>query len=213
MEAAANVLIPAINSARKLFIKYHDRGMDFKKFRCDLFFLQLINDNKIALDSFLFRNKKFCGILSIDEFETTITFNKSLHPVRRNFTIAHELGHYFLHSYKQKEFVDKESNLLNSVEAIQEKQANAFAAELVLPILVLQVLLRSQFSFNRISSVTKTSHECLKWRIVNHLTEVYGQPQKTSIEAVTQFETESIYGDSGRDQLYRILSGPTRTKN
>ena len=56
-----------------------------------------------------------------------INYNRSLG--HQNFTIAHELGHYFLHDKKNKDDVDKN---LQSKEKI-EKEANEFASQLLYP--------------------------------------------------------------------------------
>jgi Zn-dependent peptidase ImmA (M78 family) len=57
---------------------------------------------------------------------------------RERFTIAHELGHFFLHSNKNV-FVDKNpkvmfrNNASSTGEQLQEKEANHFAAALLMP--------------------------------------------------------------------------------
>jgi Zn-dependent peptidase ImmA (M78 family) len=62
-----------------------------------------------------------------------ITINALHHPNRRRFTIAHELGHYFLHGKKHSDFVDK--ILFRSTDSDpQEREANSFAAELLMPL-------------------------------------------------------------------------------
>src|SRR5258708_15060820 len=72
---------------------------------------------------------------------TVIGANKSHHPHRRRFTIAHELGHYLLHK-GQKVYLDENRgaftvNLRNSESAKgedpEEREANLFAAELLMP--------------------------------------------------------------------------------
>jgi Zn-dependent peptidase ImmA (M78 family) len=57
---------------------------------------------------------------------------------RERFTIAHELGHFFLHSNKNI-FIDKNPKVMfrntasSSGEQLQEKEANHFAAALLMP--------------------------------------------------------------------------------
>lgn len=79
-----------------------------------------------------------------------IVINSSKPPRRRYFTIAHELGHYYLHKDELKDepgsgFVDFKS--LESVSSLlrpdslpaekklaqQEREANTFAAEILMP--------------------------------------------------------------------------------
>jgi Zn-dependent peptidase ImmA (M78 family) len=67
--------------------------------------------------------------------------NKSHHPNRQRFTIAHELGHYFLHAGYNVHLDEGRAaftvNLRNSKsskgEDNDEREANLFAAELLMP--------------------------------------------------------------------------------
>jgi len=184
-----------ILTARKLFLKYYSiDDFDFKKFRCDIFMMNIANDNNIFIDSHSFKSPKFCGLLTIDEFENTIVYNKNSPAYRRNFTIAHEFGHFFLHRHISHEFPDRASDLLNSSDNILEKQANAFAGEIVLPTVVVQSMLRSGYRFQRISAVTKTSHECLSWRLVRHLMDLYELPYNRAVHLARDFEESSFLG-------------------
>lgn len=69
------------------------------------------------------------------------------------------------------------------------------------------VLIRNLYSFKRISSVTQTSHECLRWRLERYLRDHYGTTHNQSVKAVNQFEDVSIYGNQGGEDFYNILSG------
>ncbi len=61
-----------------------------------------------------------------------ITVNGLQHPRRQRFTIAHEIGHFILHSNDQNEFIDKILFRSNNWSTI-ELDANKFAAELLMP--------------------------------------------------------------------------------
>lgn len=72
-----------------------------------------------------------------------IVINAAENPYRKRFTIAHELGHYFL------EYKDKENDLIddiivhrdNNYDAInreKEKNADTFAGELLMPTKMLE---------------------------------------------------------------------------
>jgi Zn-dependent peptidase ImmA (M78 family) len=85
------------------------------------------------------------GILVIKGNRAIIGINPSQSKVRQRFTIAHELGHYLLHSNNNKEqkeqlFVDKDfivkfrsKKTYSEQEMLHERQANAFAAALLMP--------------------------------------------------------------------------------
>lgn len=75
-----------------------------------------------------------------------ISANKKDHYLRQRFTIAHELGHYMLHAHLIGDGVDDtvndtimyrsmpKSNFYNpNITAVEETEANKFAAELLMP--------------------------------------------------------------------------------
>jgi Zn-dependent peptidase ImmA (M78 family) len=77
------------------------------------------------------------GALVINGSSATIGVNINESRVRRRFTIAHELGHYFLHKQSNTFFV--ETTVLfrdgdsSSGNMKQERDANKFAAYLLMP--------------------------------------------------------------------------------
>jgi Zn-dependent peptidase ImmA (M78 family) len=70
---------------------------------------------------------------------TVIGVNAIHHPNRQNFTIAHELGHFLLHDINDVH-VDRQFKvwLRNETSSqgvdVREKEANLFAAELLMPV-------------------------------------------------------------------------------
>ena len=75
------------------------------------------------------------GMLLIRGDYAMIGVNQSHHRNRKRFTIAHELGHYILHRDQSDVFVDAFLRSENSAQGLdpQEIEANAFAAELLMP--------------------------------------------------------------------------------
>jgi len=82
------------------------------------------------------------GVLVIDENGGTIGYNPNESNVRKRFSIAHELGHFILHSKKNSSgmFMDRllfRKNIsvgeYNSKEEVIEREANHFAASLLMP--------------------------------------------------------------------------------
>ena len=81
------------------------------------------------------------GFLFREDGRAVIGANKSHHPNRRRFTIAHELGHFLLHEGEVVHLdevpasftVDFRDNLSSRGEDDNEKEANLFAAELLMP--------------------------------------------------------------------------------
>jgi Zn-dependent peptidase ImmA (M78 family) len=78
------------------------------------------------------------GVLVIKEAGAVIGVNSAHHPHRQRFTIAHEIGHYQLHRKQAQLFVDaapvffRDGRSAQGVDE-QEMEANAFAAELLMP--------------------------------------------------------------------------------
>lgn len=167
-----DILTEAITEAKRLYNQFKVVVNEPLKYRCDALIMSLAIHEKIKIESHRFSGD-FCGVLLIDELETTIVYNLNQQPERRNFTLGHELGHYFLHRHKESQFVDRAANMLNNQIKPFEIQANAFAAYLLVPSDILSAMLNYRFSFYKIAKTSKISYEFLHWRLINHLTEHY----------------------------------------
>lgn len=80
-------------------------------------------------------SKDFSGLLIRKDGHALIGVNSDEATVRQRFTVAHELGHYYLHPQKDA-FVDYRNNKderKDLVTTIKERQANMFAAALLMP--------------------------------------------------------------------------------
>lgn len=79
------------------------------------------------------------GFFVMTETDNIITYNKKDGELRRRFTIAHEIGHFLLHSKEQPIFIDKTPSVMfrdnssSTGEDFREREANAFAASLLMP--------------------------------------------------------------------------------
>lgn len=112
----------------------------------------------------------------LDVFEIAST--RAEHYFRQRFTMAHELGHYVLHrgligngvdddtKYRSTQFGD----FYNSdIDEVHERQANAFAATLLIP----EKLLRGYLSQNTLASLRdaatafQVSPSAMRWRLKN----------------------------------------------
>lgn len=89
--------------------------------------------------------EEFSGFLAVQE--KTIVINSQHPPVRRRFTVAHEIGHYVLHRKKKPDspvFIDHAVYFRRSeggsdlVNHQMEMEANAFAAGLLMPQILLE---------------------------------------------------------------------------
>jgi len=90
----------------------------------------------IRVNNAVFAKEGISGMIAKRGTEVTLLVNQNDHPYRKRFTIAHELGHHFLHLGEDGEFVDPAANLFRGDEEgprPHEWQANQFAAALLMP--------------------------------------------------------------------------------
>jgi Zn-dependent peptidase ImmA (M78 family) len=79
------------------------------------------------------------GVLVIDGDRGIVGYNLAHSATRQRFTIAHEIGHYQLHREDASLFIDERyfaafrNSLSSSGSDRRERQANAFAAALLMP--------------------------------------------------------------------------------
>lgn len=77
-------------------------------------------------------SKKFSGLLYRKGNIAFMAISNSEPLVRQRFTIAHELGHFFMHPNKDT-FIKFRDNKKNISRGIREIHANQFAAALLMP--------------------------------------------------------------------------------
>jgi Zn-dependent peptidase ImmA (M78 family) len=76
------------------------------------------------------------------EIKPVVYLNNTLNSNVKNFTLAHELGHYFLHPQEQKLRIDQFDYSANTKESEQESEANYFAASLLVSAIKLYQILK-----------------------------------------------------------------------
>lgn len=89
------------------------------------------------------------GMLVIKDGRTAIGLNENHHPNRQRFTLAHELGHFLLHRNVSNIFIDASTiffrdGMSSDGSKTQEIDANAFAAELLMPEKQVREVINSQ---------------------------------------------------------------------
>lgn len=98
-----------------------------------------VNAQKIAEDSgievvfadFPEQLRDVCGFL---DFKNKIIYVSNQDaPYRQNFTIAHELGHWFMHGNRVNEYQVLTRRPIGGEKSSLEKEANLFAASLLVP--------------------------------------------------------------------------------
>ncbi len=102
------------------------------------------------------------GALLIEDGKATVGYNPKESKVRQRFTIAHEIGHYILHRQNSPIFYDKAQILFrdenNSSGQRKEREANAFAASLLMP----KSMINKELSAIRNDKIGITDEEIIK---------------------------------------------------
>ncbi|MCX7720255.1 MAG: ImmA/IrrE family metallo-endopeptidase [Dictyoglomus thermophilum] len=99
------------------------------------------------------------GILYNHNDHPMILINKRDNPLRQRFTIAHELGHFLLHHSNTQIYFDYPI----SKNPKLEKEANTFAASLLLPDFFLKRYLN--LPYQKISSIFQVSQKVIEIRL------------------------------------------------
>lgn len=124
--------------------------------------------------------EKISGMLIVKNSDGIISYNPSESLVRQRFTIAHELGHFLLHKKTQDVFVDKQFQVHfrdeNSTtgQDIQELEANAFAAAILMPkeLLITEIRkhrfdLGDEFALKELAKLFNVSLQAMSFRMAN----------------------------------------------
>ena len=121
-------------------------------------------------------NDEVSGLFVIKDDKPFIAYNINQSKKRRRFTIAHELGHFILHSKNKSLFVDKNKSVMyrnsesSTGELLKEREANAFAAALLMPIpLILSEIegLDGDDIIERLASKFNVSTQAMSFRLSN----------------------------------------------
>ncbi len=131
---------------------------------------------KIVLNDF---NNEISGVLIRRGTNIVIGVAKEQAPTRQRFTIAHEIGHLLLHEGEEVH-VDRDFRVNlrspSSAEAVDvnEIEANAFAASLLMPEKMLQVDVKElavdfedATKIDALASRYKVSNQAMTFRLIN----------------------------------------------
>ena len=127
------------------------------------------------------------GVLVVQNSKAKIGISNSDSEVRQNFSFAHEIAHYMLHTdlkneKEQKLFVDDlqvmfRKNNSSRKEMMQEREANAYAAALLMPSDLIEVEFKRFLNRNKrasedelifkLSKKFKVSEIAMTYRLIN----------------------------------------------
>lgn len=137
----------------------------------------LLLAHKLGIDvnNAKFNDDSLSALIARRGSTTRIFIAQSEPPYRKRFSIAHELGHYFLHLQGDGEIADKRIQMYRrgndprpddwDEDRVREIEANRFAAALLMP----EEFVRDEWSVNpnvsAMSKIFKVSQEAMGYRI------------------------------------------------
>lgn len=152
--------LPEIKAAQKIVKKYN-----YTKDTLPVDVRQIMLDMGIVVHEKELPDE-ISGVLDTTSEKPIVLIQKSHDKKRKRFSLAHELGHFILNSSSGSIHLDKHtyfrSNLSSSGIDTDEKKANRFAAELLMPTHILLELLREDIT-DLIDSDESESLIALKW--------------------------------------------------
>ena len=114
------------------------------------------------------------GIIELTDSGPVITYNGSEIAERKRFTIAHEIGHFVLGhlkpgSPKFREYRDLSSNFSSRSANPQEREANTFAAQLLMPAKTVKFVVAEKkiTDVDELAKVFGVSQVAMKYRLSN----------------------------------------------
>jgi len=133
---------------------------------------QIADINKIGISRA--PSKEFSGMLIRKDGHALIGINNTEAPVRQRFSIAHELGHFFLHPQKDT-FVDyRKEAKKDYIKSFKEVEADHFAAALLMPKKFLEEDVRkldckfiSEKEVKILSNRYEVSDDAMTFRLIN----------------------------------------------
>ena len=116
----------------------------------------------------LIRGREISGFLLRDSSENTIFVEKNQSVYRKRFTIAHEIGHYVLeHLQSDTLNIAFRDDLSATGIDFEERAANAFAAELLMPSALVEYVYEQTRSTVRTAAAFAVSESAIKYRLKN----------------------------------------------
>lgn len=158
-----NQIVTAESLAREALEKSYPNGIEYP---VDVALIARKIGLKVVRANFA--DSSISGYLNRETREIIVSNSDTI--ARQAFTIAHELGHYFLHqdSYKEIMYRDDIKNSFSDRQTkVEEAEANCFAAAILMPEDAIRTYLPFLKSNYRLADFFGVSLVALHWRMKN----------------------------------------------
>lgn len=115
-------------------------------------------------------SNEISGVLLDLDSGPVIGFNAAHPLVRQRFSVAHELGHFLLDHHDHFHIDLSDASVHGEPPGynwLDERNANEFAAQVLMPAVLVTQAYEEDPNLNRIAKAFKVSREAMGWRIVN----------------------------------------------
>lgn len=138
--------------------------------------IALANRLGIKVNNAKFSEPNLAALLSKRGSNVWILLDEASHPHRKRFSIAHELGHHFLHLETDGEMIDRDTNFFRvneyaskeiTQERLKEIEANQFAAALLMPERLIRQSWQDRPSISKLARLFQVSEETMGYRIAS----------------------------------------------
>lgn len=132
--------------------------------------IPLAKKSGIEVKNASFADAEIAGVIKKQAGRTTILVNHADSYNRKRFTIAHELGHFFLHLAGQDDtgFIDMYRTINGRGNKSQlETEANAFAAAILMDDIMVKSLWTDLSSVQSLAEIFGVSYEAMGYRLSN----------------------------------------------
>ena len=136
--------------------------------------VRLANRLGVSVNNAKFADNSRAALIAKRGGTTRIYVEQSDPPYRKRFSIAHELGHHFLHLLSDGEIVDSHSDMFREKETTtgsdweyrnREVEANWFAASLLMPEDLVREEWEKNLSVPQMAKVFNVSREAMGYRL------------------------------------------------
>ena len=169
-----------------------DQDISLLNYHFDYYFRFCIQENNIQVLPHHFSNHKIEGLTVVDELGTSFSYEQDNPKAKQNFTLCHELGHFFL-----KHKGDYFAELIDNQENLLEREANIFSAVILMPdIVLLSKIYFSCDTFDQVQNSLEVSKQALFFRLLDFLREYYpGKDSeiKQAVETYIEGKNASIF--------------------